>query len=447
MRRTVICFIVMAFAFSSTFAIGKKYDSNTYEAVPVSINTKGYEFGLSNYRNNSVVFFQTDSTVSDLKDKKISNKGVVILSSKIDKLGVFSAPQVCQELMDLGVTGSFAYDSKKDKIYFSKYNDVKKVYQLYQSTYNEEKWDTPEIVEIKNLTPSRMNMSPIVNANWDYLDPGASIIHPTLANNGKRLYFVSNLKGGKGKTDVWYIDNEGDVWSEPVNLGAGVNSEMNEQYPFVIGDSVMYYASNVGGEGKYDLFVARIAQNMQDSLEVQNVGQLINSQTNQYNLIKNGNHILFVSERDTTKDDVFILNALPMPDEILFVEALPEAQPEMYTEPEFQHVLFFFDYDKSNMKKEYEDQLQQAVLEMKQFSDRKFEVVGHTDERGSVAYNDRLSKKRAKTIKNLLVERGVSKDVIVLKAYGKSMPVVKDAKTDDDHAKNRRVEINFYSEK
>lgn len=67
-------------------------------------------------------------------------------------------------------------------------------------------------------------------------------------------------------------------------------------------------------------------------------------------------------------------------------------------------------------------------------------VYGHTDDVGSAAYNRELSGRRARTVRNYLVEAGISPEIISTKAYGKSKPLV-EGKTPEARAKNRRVEI------
>jgi outer membrane protein OmpA-like peptidoglycan-associated protein len=67
-------------------------------------------------------------------------------------------------------------------------------------------------------------------------------------------------------------------------------------------------------------------------------------------------------------------------------------------------------------------------------------VYGHTDDVGSEAYNQELSARRAQTVRNYLVEAGVSPDIIATKGYGKNRPLV-EGKTAEARAKNRRVEI------
>lgn len=68
-------------------------------------------------------------------------------------------------------------------------------------------------------------------------------------------------------------------------------------------------------------------------------------------------------------------------------------------------------------------------------------VIGHTDRVGSVEDNDRLSKVRAETLRDLLIESGVPANKLEVVGRGEREPLVA---TDDevDEPKNRRVEIN-----
>jgi outer membrane protein OmpA-like peptidoglycan-associated protein len=69
-------------------------------------------------------------------------------------------------------------------------------------------------------------------------------------------------------------------------------------------------------------------------------------------------------------------------------------------------------------------------------------VYGHTDDVGSDAYNQELSERRARSVRDYLVEAGISPKIITTKGYGKSKPLV-DGKTPEARAKNRRVEIGI----
>ncbi len=80
--------------------------------------------------------------------------------------------------------------------------------------------------------------------------------HPTLNADNTKLYFSSNMKGTKGKSDIFVVDILGkDSYSEPRNLGKGVNTRGSELYPYVSKDNILYFASNGhGGDGGLDIY-------------------------------------------------------------------------------------------------------------------------------------------------------------------------------------------------
>jgi outer membrane protein OmpA-like peptidoglycan-associated protein len=70
----------------------------------------------------------------------------------------------------------------------------------------------------------------------------------------------------------------------------------------------------------------------------------------------------------------------------------------------------------------------------------RIEVAGHTDSAGKQAYNLDLSKRRASSVRNYLVSRGIAGSRIEVKGYGPAHPVADNA-TAEGRAKNRRVEL------
>lgn len=99
-----------------------------------------------------------------------------------------------------------------------------------------------------------------------------------------------------------------------------------------------------------------------------------------------------------------------------------------------------FNYDKATLRPEAHATLDEAVASLKEWGDGKVEVAGHTDNRGTAAYNMRLSLRRAEAVRDYLVSKGIAADRLVVKAYGESQPVA-DNKTEDGRFKNRRVEL------
>ena len=77
---------------------------------------------------------------------------------------------------------------------------------------------------------------------------------------------------------------------------------------------------------------------------------------------------------------------------------------------------------------------------MKDKPDLRVSVEGHTDSVGSVAYNQTLSERRAKTVRDYLVSQGIDASRITTRGFGKSKPIASND-TAEGRAENRRVEI------
>jgi hypothetical protein len=83
---------------------------------------------------------------------------------------------------------------------------------------------------------------------------------PFLTTDNNRIYFSSNGFGGEGDADVFYIDKLGDdwfTWSNPINLGANVNSAGFDAYFSIGQDNLAYFSSN-RNDGQNDIFTTQI---------------------------------------------------------------------------------------------------------------------------------------------------------------------------------------------
>jgi OOP family OmpA-OmpF porin len=100
----------------------------------------------------------------------------------------------------------------------------------------------------------------------------------------------------------------------------------------------------------------------------------------------------------------------------------------------------FFDFDKSVLKPEAKAKLDDLVDKTKGINLEVIIAVGHTDSKGTSAYNQKLSVRRAEAIKTYLTGKGVEKNRVYTEGKGEKQPVA-DNKTADGRAKNRRVEI------
>ncbi len=102
----------------------------------------------------------------------------------------------------------------------------------------------------------------------------------------------------------------------------------------------------------------------------------------------------------------------------------------------------YFEYDKSNVREEYHEQLKEIKKIILSHSDLRILVIGHTDSDGSNKYNESLSKRRAESIIRFFTTRGLRRDRIVIDFKGETFPVQSN-KTSEGKSMNRRVDFKF----
>jgi OmpA-OmpF porin, OOP family len=101
----------------------------------------------------------------------------------------------------------------------------------------------------------------------------------------------------------------------------------------------------------------------------------------------------------------------------------------------------YFDTDKADIKARGYAILQEVAEVLELNPGVRVEIQGHTDNRGSEAYNQQLSERRAQAVRDFLVEAGIDADRLTAKGYGESKPVLPNT-SDANMAKNRRVQVN-----
>lgn len=112
--------------------------------------------------------------------------------------------------------------------------------------------------------------------------------HPALSHDQLTLYFTSNMPGGMGGLDIWKVTRSSDdgEWSEPINLGPVINTKDNEAFPYMRGDTVLYFSSNGHpGFGGLDIFKAKIDSIDGSFKQVINVGKPVNSNADDFSII------------------------------------------------------------------------------------------------------------------------------------------------------------------
>lgn len=139
---------------------------------------------------------------------------------------------------------------------------------LYSSLFMDGKWTKP------------VNMGKDVNSvTWDS--------HPTLSVDGRKMIFSSKRKGSIGGSDLWMTEkDEKGRWSKPVNLGPIINTEGDDESPFLHPDGqTLYFRSNGRpGMGQFDIFFSRFDFENDTWSEPINIGYPINTEGNEGNM-------------------------------------------------------------------------------------------------------------------------------------------------------------------
>ncbi|MGH2666621.1 OmpA family protein [Flavobacterium sp.] len=135
---------------------------------------------------------------------------------------------------------------------------------------------------------------------------------PSLSKDGKTLYFISDMTGSMGKTDVWKVAvNSDGTFGTPENLGAKVNTEGNELSAFIADNNTLYFASNGRkGLGGLDVY----AYDLNTNGDAINLGKPVNSEKDDFGFTFNQdqNTAFLSSNREGGAGDDDIYLAIPV---------------------------------------------------------------------------------------------------------------------------------------
>ncbi|HLU19091.1 MAG TPA: OmpA family protein [Pusillimonas sp.] len=127
-------------------------------------------------------------------------------------------------------------------------------------------------------------------------------------------------------------------------------------------------------------------------------------------------------------------------------DGVPVAQQTEVVAPTATKVVLnadtFFDFDKDTLKPEGRQVLDQVAAQAASINLETLIAVGHTDSIGTEQYNQGLSERRANTVKNYLVSKGIDPNRIYTEGKGELQPIASNA-TREGRAQNRRVEIEI----
>ncbi len=311
------------------------------------------------------------------------------------------------------------------------------------------------------------NLGGQVNTQYDERSP---FIHV----NGRTLYFATNGLVGFGGYDIFYTEKTDNTWSVPVNMGSPINDHENQYSLFITADGQKGYYSheeNLRNGHEKSVIVeiqipedqvikyksnyvkgivtdSRTGENLEAQLELFDINKneivsfvesdsisgrylMVLTQGSEYALYINKKGYLFKSLN-------FNYSGVDHFEPLVIDVALDRAVKGEGS------VLknIFFDVDKYELKEKSFTELEKIIRFLTENPQISIEIGGHTDNTGNAGYNQQLSEKRAKSVYNYLISKGISSKRLSARGFGSVAPVASN-ETDSGRQLNRRIEFTI----
>lgn len=268
----------------------------SFNVKSITINSDKSDFGPVLAADNNL-YFVSSRNKSKRTDGWNDEPYLDIYQVTYTTEGTFGKVEELTELNTKWHDGPIAITADGNTMYFARDSHASKSFEkdkklntqfgqvnLFKATKENGKW--------ANITPLSFN-------NKAY-----STSSPSITKDGKTLYFTSDMPGGKGGNDIWRVAINGEnTYGTPENLGANINTEGSEQFPFITDDNVLYFASSGRqGLGGLDVFTA----DLNTKEEAKNLGKPVNTEKDDFSFSFNTtkNIGFFASNRSGT-DDIY----------------------------------------------------------------------------------------------------------------------------------------------
>jgi outer membrane protein OmpA-like peptidoglycan-associated protein len=228
--------------------------STSYDMKNLDVNSKKSDFGVSIFPDSTVMFSSSRENKSyNYIYKKIEQPFINIYKSKLKKdnsIDTLTTEKYIKSSM-MHSSSPF-YDSLYKRLFYTQSQKEKNKIKFKNSTSN--------FRIAFGFLDAKKQLKKITY--YPKEADGYSYGHPFFDAKTKRLYFISDMPGGFGGTDIYYIlMNEEGYSSKPVNLGKKVNSFANEMFPSIF-DNHLYFSSNLFiGKGGLDVYSSEIKNN------------------------------------------------------------------------------------------------------------------------------------------------------------------------------------------
>ena len=273
-------------------------DSSFYKIKETSLNSGKGDFAPSFYKNGIIY------------PSKSKNKGFLtarygwdnayfinLLHAEYDQDSVLQHVKLMKkEFFSKAHDGPVSFDSTETLMVITK-NRIERrkgkeiiTLTLYFSKKNGEEWGPLEA--------------------FTYNDPAYNVGHGNLSSDGKTMYFSSDMPGGFGAADIYVTRFVNGNWTKPENMGALINTDQHELFPFVQNNQLIFASNGHFGFGGLDNFEVELGT----SDTPKNIGFPINSSADDFGYIiaKNNKKGYFSSNRKEFVDHIYSFTKRPI---------------------------------------------------------------------------------------------------------------------------------------
>jgi outer membrane protein OmpA-like peptidoglycan-associated protein len=476
----------------------QKITANTgnFEVMLAPFNTKSSDFAPSFYKKGVVFSSARDTGVVSRNIHNWNNDSFLNLyRADSTTENSFSVSKLSKKLNTKAHESSSVFTKDGETMYFTRNN--------YNKGFSRDE---------KGVSRLKIYRASLIDGEWKNIielpfnGASYSVAHPALNKAEDKLFFASDMPGTFGESDIYYVDLLADgSFGDPKNLGADINTEGRETFPFVTDSDVLYFSSDGHpGLGGLDVFAVNLAEGQLSDFI--NLAPPLNTDEDDFSFIidENTGKGFFASNRPNgvggddiymfttvipinfecnqslvgvvknkttmellTNADVQVLDAngkvlgktvsdqngefeIMMScnkaeltvigiktdfkeDQSSFLLSGNETLVTLLLEPNKMLVekgddladyldlpIIYFDFDKSNIRLDAQNQLQKVIAYMKQYPQVNIAIGSHTDSRANDTYNKNLSERRAQATKNYIISKGISASRLTAKGYGET---------------------------
>ena len=240
--------LVAKMLLTSCNSVTERYrDTTLFVLKPILQDQFENSFSIIEYQNGAV--FAADKEVFSGRKTAAwtGNSYLDLYYMEKDANGNWMKPELMQgDINGRLHEGPASFSKDGNYVYFTRSNYFKRKMNI-----NEDRVNNLKIFKSSWVDGKWKNLEEFPFNSDDY-----SCGHPALTEDGQTMYFVSDMLGGIGGTDIYVTSYANGAWSKPLNLGSEVNTTGNEMFPYMHSDGSLYFSSDAHNSmGGLDVFI------------------------------------------------------------------------------------------------------------------------------------------------------------------------------------------------